>query len=246
MPARPYRRPPIQEALVELRFIDDGRWNWTWPGRLWELVKGEYDGEPRTEQAIAVNAHQQARTLTTRAVAGVGRVFLTRTGDPGLLALAPSAMSVHVLRPYPGWSTFRPRVVAAIEAYEKLQPDAQVARVGVRYVNHIVLPGDDLDLSDWFTSSPTLPDGLGPAMAALMSRVETVYDDGARLAITLATVQHDKLGEHAFLLDLDLSWNAPEPVPLTEGVYDVIDRLHDREGTAFEAMITDATRELFR
>lgn len=40
--------------------------------------------------------------------------------------------------------------------------------------------------------------------------------------------------------------NAPEPVPLTEGVYDVIDELHDREGTAFEAMITDATRELFR
>ena len=247
MPARPYPRPPIQEALVELRFVDDGRWNWTWPGRFWEVVKSEYDGEPRTEQALSVSAHPQARTLTTRAVTGVGRVFLTRTGDPGLLlALAPSAMSVHVLRPYPGWSSFRPRVVAAIEAHQQLQAEAQVARIGVRYVNHIVLPGDNLDLADWFTSSPTLPEGVGPAMAALMSRVETIYDDGARLAITLATVQHDKPGEQAFLLDLDLSWNAPEPLPLTDRVYDVIEHLHDREGTAFEAMITDATRERFR
>jgi len=246
MPARPYPRPPIQEALVELRFVDDGRWNWTWPGRFWEQVKNEYDGEPSTEQAISVNAHQQAGMLTTRAVAGVGRVFLRSTRDTGLLALAPSAMSVHVLRPYAGWSTFRPRVVAAIEAHQKLQADAQVTRVGVRYVNHIVLPGDNLNLADWFTSSPTLPDGVGPAMVALMSRVETAYDDGARLAITLATVQHDQPNEHAFLLDLDLSWSSPEPVPVTNSVYDVIDSLHDREGTAFEAMITDATRQLFR
>lgn len=245
MPARPYPRPPIQEALVELRFVDDGRWNWTWPGRFWELVKSAYDGEPRTEQAISVNAHQQARTLTARTV-GMGRLFLTRRSDPGLLALAPSAMSVHVLRPYPGWADFRNRVVAAIEAHQKLQADAQVIRVGVRYVNRILLPGDNLDLADWFTSTPTLAEGIGPAIAALMSRVETVYDDGARLAITLATVQHDQPGEQAFLLDLDLSWAAPEPVPLTGGVQDVIEGLHDREGTAFEAMITDATRELFR
>lgn len=179
MPSRPYARPPIQEALVELRFVDDGGWNWTWPGRFWELVKAEYDGKPSTEQAISVNAHQDARTLTTRAVAGVGRVFLTRADDPGLLALSPSVMSVHVPRPYPGWSTFRPRVVAAMEAHQKLQPSARVARVGVRYVNHIVVPGDPLDLADWFTSSPTLPEGGGPAMAALMSRVETVYEADA-------------------------------------------------------------------
>lgn len=231
---------------MELRFVDDGRWNWTWPGRFWELVKDEYDGEPRTEQAISVNAHQQARTFTTRAVAGVGRVFLTRTSDPGLLALAPSVMSVHVLRPYAGWEDFRPRVVSAVEAHRKLAADVLVERVGVRYVNRIVLPGDSLDLADWFTSSPTLPQGVGPSLAALMSRVETVYEDGTHLAITLANVKHDQPGEQAFLLDLDLSWNAPAPMPMDEGVFEVIDRLHDREGTAFEAMITDATRELFR
>lgn len=246
MPARPYPRPPIQEALVELRFVDDGRWNWTWPGRFWALVRDEYDGEPRTEQSISVNAQQQARAVTARAVAGVGRVFLTRKSDPGLIGLAPSALSVHVLRPYPGWAEFRPRVERAAAAHLALQPDARVTRIGVRYINHIVLPGDQLELDEWFTSSPTLPDGLGQSMTALMSRVETAYEDDARLAITLATVQHDKDGESAFLLDLDLSWNAPEPVPLTGRVYDVIDSLHDREGSAFEAMITDSTRGLFQ
>lgn len=246
MPARTYPNPPIQEALVEFKFADDGRWNWTYPGRYWELVREEYDGSPRSEQTIAVNAQQRARAVSTRAIAGVGRVFLTRSTDAGLLGLAPDSCSVHVLRPYPGWSEFRPRVERALEAYEQLDAEILISRIAVRYVNRIVIPGDQLNLAEWFTSSPTLPEGVSQSMTALMSRVETGYEDGARLAITLATVQHEKPGEHAFLLDLDLSFVPESPVPISTGVYDIVESLHEREGSAFEAMITDATRELFQ
>jgi uncharacterized protein (TIGR04255 family) len=246
MLGQPYPHPPIQEALVELRFSEDDGWNWTWPGRFWALVKDEYDGEPRSEQAISVNAHQQARTMTTRAVSGVGRVLLTRTADSGLVALSPLAMSVHILKPYLGWAVFRPRVVSAIEAHQKISPNARVTRIGVRYMNRIVIQGETLDLSDWFTSSPTVPQQVGPSLAGLMSRVETVYDDGARLAITLANVPHDVAKEHAFFLDLDLWSNPTEPMLLSEEVFKVIELLHDRESKAFEAMITNKTRELFR
>ena len=78
MTARAYPNPPIQEALVDFRFSNHGHWNWTYPGRYWEIVRDEYDGPPRSEQTIAVNAQQQARALSTRAVAGVGRVFRVR------------------------------------------------------------------------------------------------------------------------------------------------------------------------
>lgn len=246
MTARNYPKPPIREALVEFHFADDGRWNWTYPGRYWGLVRDEYDGEPRSEQTIAVRTQVQARSVSTRAISGVGRVFLTQTNGSGLLGLAPLRCSIHVMGDYPGWDDFRPRIERALTAYGKLDPACHVSSIGLRYVNRIVIPGAELDLEQWFTSSPTLPGGVKQSMNALMSRVETTYEDGARLAITLATVQHDKPDQNAFLLDLDLSWTPEAPVPLSSRVYDIVDSLHDREGTAFEAMITDTTRGLFK
>ena len=246
MSARNYPNPPIQEALVEFHFADDGRWNWTYPGRYWGLVRDEYDGEPRSEQTIAIGAQVQAQSVSTQAISGVGRVFLTQTNGRGLLGLAPLRCSVHVTGAYPGWKDFRPRVEHAVDAYRELDPECRVSRISLRYVNRIIIPGVALDLTQWFTSSPTLPDGVTQSMNALMSRVETTYEDGARLAITLATIHHDNPNESAFLLDLDLSWTPDTPVPLSDRVYAIVDSLHDRESTAFEAMITDATRGLFQ
>jgi uncharacterized protein (TIGR04255 family) len=246
MPAQKYPNPPIQEALVEVRFSNDGRWDWTIPGRYWEQVRQEYDMAPKSEPILTVQARQQASHLSAHAAGGVGRVLLTRSSDAGLIGLSPNALSVHVLRPYLGWAEFRERLARALDAYLKIQEDALVERVGVRYVNQIIIPGRTLDINDWFTASPALPPGLNLPINSLMSRVETTFDDTSRLSITLATTAHTNVDEHAFVLDMDLSWSPQAPVPLTEDVYHIIDLLHDREGTTFEAMITPDTRELFQ
>lgn len=245
MSARSYPNPPIQEALVEFRFTEDSDWDWTIPGRFWGLMTDSYDGPPRSEQVIAVAAQQQARQISPRAVGGVGRVFLTRKDESGLVGLAPNALSVHVMHPYPGWAHLLPRIEEVLVRYPQVQPSPRITRVGLRYVNRIVVPEANVRLDEWFNAAPALPPGLGTPIAALMSRLETVCDDGARMAITLATVATEEPDSSAFVLDIDLGWFPQTPVTLDSSLIPLLESLHEREGSAFEAMITDRTRGLF-
>ena len=248
MAGRPYPNPPIQEALVVFQFqpVEQGGWNWTVPGRLWMHMNEVYDGEPRSEHVVTVNAQQQARQMAAAAAGGVGRVFLTRKDQSGLVGIAPNQLSVHVLRPYPGWKEFRPRIERVLSEYPEVHADALVSRVGLRYVNRIDIPAGNIEMSQWFTASPGLPPGLEQTMAGLMSKVDTVFDDGARMSITLAAVPSADESVASFLLDLDMHMALGEPVPLDADLRGRIDALHAREGDAFEAMITDETRGLFQ
>lgn len=245
MTTHSYANPPIQEALVEFRFADDSGWEWTLPGRFWNLMATSYDGPPRSEQVITIAAKHQFRQISTRAAGGVGRVFLTRKDETGLIGLAPNVLSVHVMRPYPGWAHLLPRIAEVLEKYPEVQPDPRVVRVGLRSVNRIIIPESSVQLDEWFNGAPTLPAGVGTAISALMSRLETRFNDGAHMSVTLATVSHDDPDSSAYLLDIDLGWAPAEPVALDKQLIGLLERLHTREGTAFEAMITDRTRGLF-
>jgi uncharacterized protein (TIGR04255 family) len=51
-------------------------------------------------------------------------------------------------------------------------------------------------------------------------------------------------GNPAFLLDLDVVWEASQPSGVDTALT-IVDDLHDREGKAFEAVITDELRRVF-
>ena len=80
-------------------------------------------------------------------------------------------------------------------------------------------------------------------MAGFMNRVEFLYDDTVKLLLTQASVEAPE-GQSAFLLDLDLIWESNAAKGL-DAIMTVVDDLHEREGAAFEAIITDAAREVF-
>jgi uncharacterized protein (TIGR04255 family) len=55
---------------------------------------------------------------------------------PGeVVKVGPRSLSLHVLRPYPGWTDFLPRLEGAIAALFDALPAPIIHRVGLRYVN---------------------------------------------------------------------------------------------------------------
>src|SRR5437868_4093637 len=60
---------------------------------------------------------------------------LTRPTPGEVAKIGPKVLSLHVLRPYPGWSAFQPRLEAAIQALFEAVSEPHIHRVGLRYVN---------------------------------------------------------------------------------------------------------------
>jgi uncharacterized protein (TIGR04255 family) len=241
-----YANPPIEEALVEFRFVPGQEWDLTFPGKFHQhaKIKDAYPGKPRMQKFVEAALQTTAGGPPNFAFReGVGRVQLLSEDSKRLVTLGPDVLSINVLRPYDDWERFRPRIETALAAYVDVATPKAVARVGVRYINRIVLPGAGLDVSVYFHCSPPTGTGAPAQMVAFVSRVDYAYPDGAKLLLTHATMDAPA-GQAAFLLDLDVFREASEPFPI-DTVMGIVDELHEREGTAFEAALTEAARKVF-
>jgi uncharacterized protein (TIGR04255 family) len=241
---RRYKNPPIEEALVEFRMVPGQDWDLTIPGKLHERVKASYQGKPRQQklfQASVQAVHGEPTGLAMHE--GVVRVQLVDSDGRKLLSLGADVLSVNVLKPYDSWENFKPRIDDALRAYVDVSGAEKVSRIGVRYINKVVLEGTDIDLPKYFLCGPSVPPGLPRRVGGFLNRAEHVFEDGVKVLVTFASIDAGE-NKSAFLLDLDVVWEGAVPLD-TNAALEKVDDLHEREGIAFEALITDETRAIF-
>jgi len=249
---RRYKNPPIEEALCEFRFRPRQDWDLTIPGKLHGEIQDAYSGKPRQQNVVEATLQtggDQRPNVTYRE--GLAKVQLVTEDGTRMVGIGQDVLSVHMLRPYQdavapeksGWDEFRPRLEEALDAYWHVAGPVGVYRIGIRYINKIVVPQRRVEVGDYLKCAPPNADGLPDQMNGFVSRVEYVYEDGVRLILSHgnADAPKDHIG---FLLDIDVIWEASDPVDRDEALAKA-DDLRARERTAFEALITDDARGLF-
>lgn len=245
MGRRTYKNPPIEEALCEIRF-SGCEWDIvTSPAALFEGLRLDYPGKPQS--LVTTNVLTGPQLPTTVSVLPAGpRIRLTSLDEKRMVVVAPDLLSVHVLRPYPGWDEdFRARIDRALATYRRVAQPKAVVRIGVRFINRVVLSREaqPIDLDDYFNGVPASIDGLPDRISAFVHRVERAYDDTIKLVHTFASLE--TTGDSmVFLLDLDVIWEREKPEQIQD-VMAVVEELRARQRTAFEATITDKLREVF-
>jgi uncharacterized protein (TIGR04255 family) len=243
---RQYAHPPIQEALCEFKF-EPAEWDPTLPGRFQAAVTERYPGKPREQQLVTarfVVFPGQPLPQVTPQQRPV-RVQFTSEDGKRVLSVGPDAVSAHRLAPYTSWEDFRPDIERALEDFRAVAKPKQLTRVGVRYVNRIVIPKVPIELDHYFRHLASIDaDGLPSRVVGFVFREERVFDDGVKLVVTHATQPSTDESRCEFLLDIDVAWEASEPRPI-DSAMDLADDLRNRERAAFEALITDETRRLF-
>ena len=249
---RRYRNPPIEEALCEFRFAPGPDWDPTVPGKLQAELGDEYSGKPREQRAVQVGLRvQRGKPADLQYDEGLARVQLVTRQGTRMVGVGPDVLSIHMLRPYQdlsnvskgGWEEFQSRIAAALKAYRNVAQSSTVVRVGVRYVNTIVIPLASVRVEDYLRCAYLEIDGLPDQYVNFVSRVEYVYDDGARLALSygLLGAASDSV---ECLLDLDVVREAETWFDWEKSL-EIADNLHERAGSAFEVVVTDKARELF-
>lgn len=242
--SRLYQKPPLIEALCEFQFAD-GEWDWTIPGLVYQQIKDQF---PTKRQASTVEFEVQADPdqVSQRLKGGLGRLQFARADETALVQVGPQLLVINQLQPYPRWSQFKPLILATLEVYRQIARPAGFRRVGLRYVNHIQIPADSVDLSIYFNFGPRLPAPMAadPIRSLLLRADLDQESHRGHLVLTLATAPGEGPGKPALILDLDFATTRAQDIAL-EGIDDWIEQAHNRIETAFEASITDQLRSLF-
>ena len=116
------------------------------------------------------------------------RVQLPTKDGTRLVNIGRNTLSINVLKPYDGWTLFRLRIERALRAYYDVAGQKTVTRVGVRYINRIVVEYPGANSADYFGFILPQESGLGAKLTNFTKRSEYVAEDQTKILITHATI----------------------------------------------------------
>ena len=251
---RRYKSPPIEEAVCEFRFLPGDEWDLTIPGKLQSTISEDYSGKPHEQRVVDVALHTAGgQPSELKFGEGLAKVQLVTKDGRRKVGVGRDVLSIHMLRPYQvptspgggGWEEFRPRIERALDAYWHVAAPKGVSRIGVRYINKIVVPASQIPvrIEDYLNCAPPDVEGLPDSMNNYVCRAEYAYDDNTLLVLSHGTVSAPR--EYVgFLLDIDVICNINDPSEREQALKKT-DSLRALERDLFEILITDQARELF-
>ncbi len=242
MKERKYQKPPIIEVVCEFRFDPSSKWDATVPGRIYEQLKKDFPKKRRI-QRLGVTVQQQPET-SLQVQYEEGMRFL-RKDELAFIQVQPHRISVHHLAPYPHWERFKPLIKKGYRAYLKIFPKPKLQRIGLRYINRIVLPDDHRTLDEFFTLYPSVGRPLFQDYKAFAVYLLLSFENGRdALHLRLASEGVEDEEQLAVLLDLDYFLANPGSVP-TSKTLEWVEQAHYRILEVFEEVITDSLRKQF-
>lgn len=247
MAEQPYKRPPITEAIVEIRFatpIDADAIIKTGPAfrqfyPLEQIVKNVNvavgvpvdNNDAPTAQINQENGHRRSSSDLTE-----------------LVLMWPFTFVISQLAPYPGWDAFFARFVRDWTLWKKALGYRKISRVGVRYINRIdirLVPDHPvIEEAEFLNVYPHLPEALGATFGYGVQAVLGISDIGCKLVLNSSVVPSPLLNHGSFLIDQDIAKEV-DPPQSDEQLYELLKAIRVKKNSVFKSCITDRARELF-
>lgn len=162
--------------------------------------------------------------------------------------------------------SFMPRLGALVHSLNLVDPDLQIHRLGMRYIDEIRMPEEPKSLSDWeawispaLLSANTIFDGNGAenirgsisfprrANERILLNWGT-FTGSTIVSPDLPFADHDRPPGRIFILDADTTWTSAEngETLSPEVIVDIFRRLHEPCSDTFLRCVTPHAIEYFR
>ena len=241
-----YQRPPITEAVIELRFEQANK-----DDVLDQYKRRMSDEYPVSEEGATLQLSMDLRDMKMHA--GKARVAaktykLTRGDGAALLLISPQSVGFIQLAPYTDWTDFRANSQRLWGEWKRIAGYRKLSRVGLRYVNRIDVPDESdgkIEPEEYLLFAPQLPSFEPPwTPFSYETVVRGPFSDSCNVLLRSGIVPPAIVKHFSLLLDIDVSRDSDVPQNDDE-MWTVLDSMRDIKNMIFEGSITDSARRLF-
>ena len=242
-----YRRPPITEAIIEIRFASPLA-----PAEVEKLsyrLASCYPNEQPIQNldvALAVPIGGLAAQPTAQVNQMLGQRRST-SDQTEIVLIWPSTFLLSQLAPYPGWEIYFARFVRDWQTLKRATDYRKILQIGVRFVNRIdvLVSNNTLPEAEYLNVYPKLPDALG-ALYGYSVQVQVMDRElECTTIINSAVIPSPLIGHGALMLDI-YTVKVVDPPQNDDDLYEWLNRIRVKKNATFEACVTDRTRELFQ
>jgi uncharacterized protein (TIGR04255 family) len=234
-----YKKPPLIEALCELRFQRTSIPPNIILGRFYEKIE-EYFPTIETHRGIGVQAEQG---VPSPAIIMEERTRFINKDRTRFIQVGPGLLVTNQLKPYKDYASFRTFIQKTMDTYYKIAKPVGLQRIGLRYINRIEMtPGKPLE--EVFHIGFSVPKTFQSFPNPYLLRMEFTYCEGRdRLVVIFATAPAQENSPKAAMLDFDYILARPDEI--NGNVLEWVDEAHDNIEEAFHACLTESAIETF-
>lgn len=243
MVAQRYNRPPIVEAVIDLKIGD------VLSERDMERLRDRFKRAfPAVEDRKTIQVQAQLGQFTTN-VFPAGFKLSAQNGIDVVLINPDSFGSVR-LAPYESWEDFAGFAKDNFEAFLKVVGRKRIIRVGVRFINRLDIPNSDFQggkaISEFVCIGVSLPNIASETGTYSIAINGVEASTGAKFILQSSTIDPPALLDHTSIaLDIDAYWDNDIPMRI-EDMWSRTEVLRQAKNAIFEACITDKSRARFQ
>jgi uncharacterized protein (TIGR04255 family) len=250
--SKKYRKSPIVEAVCEFQFEENPSFKEkpslesAIPGLVYEKIRTTF---PILRQAARITVSVTATPQEVGPQFGtVPLMQFLRKDEKALIQVGSNLLSTNVLRPYPSWQKFLPLIKRGFNAYREVVAPKGIQRIGLRYINQIEIPSQNINLEDYFEFRPFVGSKLPQDFGTFVLGIQVPYEESRDiLNLQLVSLPRPNISTDnaTMILNLDYVLLKPGEVALDEA-FKWVEIAHSHIEDVFEACITQKLRDLFK
>jgi uncharacterized protein (TIGR04255 family) len=246
-----YNRAPSTETIVDLRVtLPEDFYAGKFKG-IYSRIKDRFPQKrPFYERNLIFKSDDlvlDELSLTEKALQRRNGFLFRNEDDSQAIQVTSEGFSFNQLAPYESWEELNDEIKSLWEIYKEVCRPLYLTRVASRNVYQIDIPvdGQCIELKDYLSTvpevSPNLPE---KAVKTFFMQVEIPQQDlDCTLIINEAIAPPINSDVVTVILDVNLFrqqiWESDD-----EGIWQFLEKLHQRKNEIFEASITERIREL--
>jgi uncharacterized protein (TIGR04255 family) len=179
---------------------------------------------------------------------GLEKIQFLRDDESALIQLSPNTLGINHLKPYPGWETVKSTLIRQFKIYRKIAKPQALKRVGLRYINEIIVDSNEFDISSHFFTFPRYPTVSEATKLATMNvqASRKFADPAIQLNITLTDRSQPQTDGSSsvkrYIFDLD-AFAIDNEAPAMDGIEICLDLAHQRLEDFFDASFSEDIHE---
>jgi uncharacterized protein (TIGR04255 family) len=246
---RPLQRPPIKEALIDVRIAADASIDAARLQPLRGILAGEYPQvDERREMRAELRVQAGGTALPSVQDLGFNGLFFKNADGHRIAQFRRDGFTLNQLPPYPeaGADLLIGEALRLWEMYRNVVRPPTITRVAFRYINAPQLPyahGDDL--RRFLTTPPDVPPEAPQMVSAFLSRISAQEEDDRVIITQKMDITSEPGDPTPLTLDIDV-YREADLSPEGPDLELVLRRLRELKNRVFFALLTDEALDLFQ
>jgi uncharacterized protein (TIGR04255 family) len=240
-------KAPIVEAVIQISARPEGSWLENDVSKQLESILPDYPtktSQNKLSRNIKIDVQKFARTVEDNF--GWYGFFCQSADQIQSVQFNLDGMMFSRLAPYQKWETFSNEAKRLWTIYQKLAQPSEIQRIGLRFVNRMALPSQQIDWGQYMKAAPEAPKGLDMPLTGFFHQDTLSVPDRPYALNVIRTVQQPDLpGEIGLIVDIDVYTTQPI-TDKPDALDGVLTDLRWLKNKVFFGSMTTKSLELFR